>query len=528
MADEVQGPRRGSEGSGADLPPLRLRRSVAAPIAALMLLVMLASGASAWVIIDQLRDLRANFDLLTGVYVPFQERLFRANLQSSRIGMQVAAASDEELGRVSEGELLRFEDALAERTRLVEEIRQPIDQGLAHSERFSGAEHVERLRTLSRMVDALAVSVAEAEADDPADVLVDARRQNEIRRGFKELAEFAAQTVRTQREAVAAAGRRAENLAVIATLLTVSMALVASIAVILTLRPLRKLNEGVRRFGQGDRDRRINLGSGPPHHDDEVSRLAREFNLMADALAERERRLIRQERLAAVGQLAAQITHEIRNPLSSVALNVELLEDEVGDPEAVDDARLLLRRISGEVDRLTAITEDYLSFARRPNPALEPMDLAAELEELLDFLAGEHDMAGIDVRKEGLEVPTWVEGDAGQLRQAFLNLLRNAREAVEAAAADAPGRTRRLEVSLERKDDEVIAVVGDTGAGIDVPEADLDRIFEAFFTRKREGTGLGLPMVQQIVNDHHGTIRVASTSPEGTRFEVRLPACAPS
>ena len=113
-----------------------------------MLLVMLASGASAWVIIDQLRDLRANFDLLTGVYVPFQERLFRANLQSSRIGMQVASAGDEEeLGRFSEGELLRFEDALAERTRLVEEIRQPIDQGLQHAERFSGAEHVERLRT---------------------------------------------------------------------------------------------------------------------------------------------------------------------------------------------------------------------------------------------------------------------------------------------------------------------------------------------------------------------------------------------
>lgn len=529
MADEVQGPRRGSERSGADLPPLRLRRSVAAPIAALMLLVMLASGASAWVIIDQLRDLRANFDLLTGVYVPFQERLFRANLQSSRIGMQVASAGDdEEPGRFSEGELLRFEDALAERTRLVEEIRQPIDQGLEHAERFSGAEHVERLRTLSSMVDALAVSVAEAEADDPGDVLMDARRQNEIRRGFRELAEFAAQTVRAQREAVAEGGRRAESLAVIATLITVLMALVASIAVILTLRPLRKLNQGVRLFGQGDRDQRINLGDGKPHLDDEVSRLAREFNLMADALAERERLLIRQERLAAVGQLAAQITHEIRNPLSSVALNVELLEDEVGDPDGVEDARLLLQRISREVDRLTAITEDYLSFARRPNPALEPIDLAAELVELLDFLAGEHDMAAIDVDMHGLEEPAWVEGDAGQLRQAFLNLLRNAREAVEGAAADAPGRSRRLEVSLERKEGEVIAVVGDTGAGIDVPEADLDRIFEAFFTRKREGTGLGLPMVQQIVHDHHGTIRVASTSSEGTRFELRLPACAPS
>jgi two-component system NtrC family sensor kinase len=98
---------------------------------------------------------------------------------------------------------------------------------------------------------------------------------------------------------------------------------------------------------------------------------------MAAALQERERRLIRGERLAAVGQLAAQVTHEIRNPLSSVALNVELLADEIAATSP--EAHQLLAKITTEIDRLTSITEDYLGFVRRKNPERVPLDLSAEL-----------------------------------------------------------------------------------------------------------------------------------------------------
>src|SRR5262249_46469163 len=126
---------------------------------------------------------------------------------------------------------------------------------------------------------------------------------------------------------------------------------------ILTLRPLRRLHEAVRKVGGGNYRQQVEVSGGT-----EVSDLAREFNVMAAAVSQREQELVRSERLAAVGKMAAVITHEVRNPLSSIGLNAELLEEEVAhvSPEAV----ALCRAIAKEVDRMTAITEEYLRFAR--------------------------------------------------------------------------------------------------------------------------------------------------------------------
>jgi two-component system NtrC family sensor kinase len=319
------------------------------------------------------------------------------------------------------------------------------------------------------------------------------------------------------------------------------------LGVIWTVRPLRRLALGVRQLGRGDWAQRVAVDS--PTRGDEVSQLAREFNQMAAALQERERRLIRGERLAAVGQLAAQVTHEIRNPLSSVALNVELLADEIA--ATAPEAHQLLAKITSEIDRLTSITEDYLGFVRRKNPERVPLDLSAELTSLLDFMAEELAAAGVRVVRD---LPhAWVLGDAGQLRQAFMNLLRNAREAlVEAAGGppnplgdlldadatdadladltgDRPDRAQPaarpqpgsacITVRLERLGDRVRAVVADNGPGLAVAADEAEHIFEAFFTRKPQGTGLGLSIVQQIVQDHEGSVRVAATGP--LRHRVR-------
>jgi two-component system NtrC family sensor kinase len=314
----------------------------------------------------------------------------------------------------------------------------------------------------------------------------------------------------------------------------------------------------VRELGRGDWAQRVAVDSLETRGD-EVSQLAREFNQMAAALQERERRLIRGERLAAVGQLAAQVTHEIRNPLSSVALNVELLADEIAATSP--EAQQLLGKITSEIDRLTSITEDYLGFVRRKNPERVPLDLAAELTSLLDFMASELAVAGVRVARELR--PAWVLGDAGQLRQAFMNLLRNAREALvevsppnpEPRPARRPPRRPRADrpraicppdraqpagpaaaeatagpcitVRVERLGDRVRAVVADNGPGLAVAADEAEHIFEAFFTRKPQGTGLGLSIVQQIVQDHEGSVRVAATGPGGTAFEIVLPACDP-
>ncbi|MCA9705976.1 MAG: HAMP domain-containing histidine kinase [Myxococcales bacterium] len=499
----------------------RLRHSLAARISALMLLVLLAAGASAVVALGQLRALQRGFDRLVEVYVLFNRNLAIANVQAVRVGVQVRTW-DRNQGKLGPTFESNFRAALSTRNANIAEARAPIDEALADPERVEGEESLAHLREIQASLDQLESLAALDEMVDPREVLQDVSLQGRIEQQFKTLADQSRLAIDSLRTEVQAAQSRTERLTLAFTLIVSALGLLASVGVFLTLRPLRRLTEGVRKLGRGDWSQRVSPSG--PEREDEVSQLAREFNHMAAALEERERRLLRGERLAAAGQLAAQITHEIRNPLSSVALNAELLEDELSD--ASPESRELLAKISKEVDRLTAVTEDYLSFARRPKPELRPIDLREELNDLLDFMAQELDMAGIEVEARLPPAPVHVRGDANQLRQVFMNLVRNAQEAVLDEEHD-PERRPRITVDMQCKEDQVIVVVRDNGPGIPVPAHEVDRIFEAFYTSKAQGTGLGLPTVQQIVQDHEGAVRVAQTGPEGTAFEVKLPACAP-
>ncbi len=524
-APELQRPGR----AAPELPALRVRGSLAARIVALVVLVVLGTGVSAVIIVDQVRGLRANFDLLTGVYVPFQTELVQAQMQSHQIATFVAGFGNPEV-QLDRADMLNLEEAIDRRLSELAEARGPLTQALTHPDRIGGDQQLDHVLELAGLLGELEQMVQEGV--DPNEVLANAARQAEIARRFRELQKLADDAVAQQRITVAEAGREAEQRAVIVTIAVAVLALLATLAVILTLRPLRRLTDSVRRIGRGDWSERIEVGERPDR-DDEATRLAREVNLMAGALEERERRLLHGERLAAIGRLAAQITHEIRNPLSSVALNAELLEDELGEfGEASQEARLLLARISNEVDRLTQITEAYLGFARRPAPQLAKVDLVAELGDLLDFLGQEHERDGISVIRELPSEPIWVEADAGQLRQAFINLLRNAQEALlelgdSRMSDDQPATIR---VRVVRRAGEIATSVSDTGTGIPVGEGQgpsFERIFEAFVTSKVHGTGLGLPMVQQVALDHGGSVHLVETGPTGTTFEFRLPACDP-
>lgn len=527
---------------GIDLPPLRLRSSLLVRVVAFVFALMLATLGAAAVMVAQSRTLTASDDLLTGVYVPFQERLTEAHVQAARIRAQV---SRESLAQFRGGDLLNLSEAMRRRSELVVHARQPIERAISGLAELDAA-HRERLSELSNELSELEHLVrADAESDllgeeddeagdedgvdedDPEAVTrasAVVRRQNAIDRKLRSLQDKGRAAVLAQRTDVARARERAEQIVLVVSMAAAAVGLLAVLGAFWTMRPLRRLSERARRLGAGDWDQPIEPG-GSLARDDEVGRLAREFDLMAAALRERERRLIRTERLAAVGQLASQITHEIRNPLSSVALNAELLADEIGD--ATVEARQLLTRIVDEVDRLTTVTEDYLRLARRPKPELAPLDLADELRDLEAFLASEHARAGIEISYVLPPDGAWVAGDADQLRQVFLNLLRNAQEAVVEAASAATSTTRvpRIEVRLARKHAQVHVVVADNGPGISLPAEEWDRVFEAFFTRKPHGTGLGLPMVHEIVQDHGGRVRVLASTADGTQFEVELPAC---
>ncbi|MSP58929.1 MAG: sensor histidine kinase [Myxococcales bacterium] len=305
---------------------------------------------------------------------------------------------------------------------------------------------------------------------------------------------------------------RDERRAVWATvLLALIAALIGLLVIVVTQRalaPLRRLAAGAQQLARGDYQQRVQVHSG-----DEIGTLAREFNAMAAALEEREQRLIRSERLAAVGKIAAQITHEVRNPLSSIGLNAELLEEELAGLDASAEARDLVRAIIQEVDRLGEITEEYLRFARLPRPKLEREDVNAIVSSLLVFMREELATRGITVEAHlGEDLPT-IPADENQLRQALLNLLRNAAEAMRDGG--------RLTVVTSAAGAQVRVAIGDTGEGI-APEH-RGKIFDPFFSTKEGGTGLGLALTQQIVVEHGGVLEVDSEAGRGTTFTVRLP-----
>ena len=282
---------------------------------------------------------------------------------------------------------------------------------------------------------------------------------------------------------------------------------------VLTLRPVKLLRDGARRVAHGEYRERVEVIG-----DTEVAEVAREFNAMAAAIEEREHELVRQARLAAVGRMAAIITHEIRNPLSSIGLNAELLEEELkGGPSPTGDAGALAQKISKEVDRLTAITEEYLRFARLPRPKLERSEVNEIVTDLVQFQKEELGLAGVQVSARLADGLPPVSADEGQLRQALLNLVKNAADAMSVQG----GGT--LEVETRQSSDGAVEVaIADSGPGI--PEDHLPRIFEPFFSTKEQGTGLGLALTQQIVVEHGGRLEVDSRPGRGTTFVVRLPA----
>jgi signal transduction histidine kinase len=310
------------------------------------------------------------------------------------------------------------------------------------------------------------------------------------------------------------AAERAEGrtvaLIVIYSLLALAIGAGAALVAHRLLAPIRTLTEGVKAVAAGDLSREV----AAPGRRDEIGELAREFNAMAASLSRQRDELRRAERLAAVGRISAQITHEIRNPLNAIGLNAELLAEELAQLPNGSEAGPLVAAISREVDRLNGVTEEYLRFARLPRPALSRHDLNELLAGLLDFLSAEHAAARIEVRRELDPTLPPIRADEGQIRAVFLNLLRNSREAMPQGGC--------VTVTTRREDGAAVAQVSDTGGGI--PPGDLTRIFEPFYSTKERGTGLGLAFTRQVVEEHGGLIRCESAVGSGTTFTIRLPA----
>ncbi|MDB4930739.1 MAG: Sensor histidine kinase [Myxococcaceae bacterium] len=319
--------------------------------------------------------------------------------------------------------------------------------------------------------------------------------------------------------------------------LTVTATAVACLlGVLTTLRARRALDPLARLRDRAQAVARGELGTVQvPAAEDEIGELAVEFERMVGAmglrdvaLREANEKRLQAERLAAVGRMAAHVTHEVRNPLSSMALNAEMLGDELdamGEPGS--ESRRLVRSIQREIDRLSRLTEEYLRVARLPTPRLQREDLATLVEETLQFVTQEMSVAGVGLGKVLEEGVPAVRADESQLRQAMLNLLRNAREAMELAGVSAPRVVVRVTARAEAGVPGAAVCVSDSGPGLsDEARAHL---FELFFTTKARGSGLGLSLTREIAIAHGGSLhaeRAAAADGGGARFVLWLPAAA--
>jgi len=223
-------------------------------------------------------------------------------------------------------------------------------------------------------------------------------------------------------------------------------------------------------------------------------------------------RLIQTERLAAIGRMAAHVTHEVRNPLSSIGLNVELLEEEIEDRGA--EPKALLRSIQREIDRLTEVTEEYLRLARLPMPRLEPEPLGELVDEVGRFVSRELEASGVTLSVDVAGDLPLVAADEPQIRQALLNLLRNAKDAMPEGG--------EVKIDARPLDGGLAIRVRDHGEGI--AEEARRHIFDLFYSTKERGTGLGLPLTQQIVAAHGGRIVCEDADGGGTLFTMWFPA----
>ena len=283
------------------------------------------------------------------------------------------------------------------------------------------------------------------------------------------------------------------------------------------LRPIRKLIFASHQWAGGNLDYRVETTQK-----DEIAELTKTFNLMASSLRERDEKLkeytaqqiMKSERLATLGQLAAGVAHEINNPLGAILMYSHLSLEEM---DAEDPWRKNLEKVTAEATRCKNIVRGLLDFARQSEPNVVEADANEILSRTLSLLQNQAQFQNITITTTLCSSLPKAMMDSGQIQQVFTNIILNAAEAID-------GQGEIKIVTRATEDGQYIEIeLADTGCGI--PQENIEKIFDPFFTTKEvgHGTGLGLAVSYGIISRHRGTIEVKSSPGKGTTFVVRLP-----
>jgi signal transduction histidine kinase len=302
------------------------------------------------------------------------------------------------------------------------------------------------------------------------------------------------------------------------TALVPNLVLVALVIRIIS-RPLRRLTEAAVDVAGGAYGTQVELDSN-----DEVGLLSASFNEMSRKMAEdigrlraMSEHLVRTEKLAAAGTLAAGVAHEVNNPLASISSLIQMLQSRPLTADNEAETREMLRLAQTQIARITQVLRDLMNFARQRRPARAPLDVARVVEQSVRLASFDKEFKRLRLSIDFDGRAPHVLADADQLQQVFLNLLLNARDAMP------EGGALRLRSSFDERAGAVTVSIEDTGHGI-APEH-LKHLFDPFFTTKSAGTGtgLGLAVCYGIVTAHGGRIEVEPAEGGGTRVSVTLP-----
>ncbi len=270
--------------------------------------------------------------------------------------------------------------------------------------------------------------------------------------------------------------------------------------------PIKALVQSTTRVATGDLDAQCEIKTN-----DEIADLATAFNQMTRDLKTFRNQVIQAERLATAGKMAASFAHEIRNPLSSMQMLAQML---IQQPDKLEQRhQQSVRYILEEIARIDTIVKGLMDFARPATLDLKRQPVVPVLQAVLDLMAANLAHHKIELVLNVLPETPDIRFDSDKLKQAFMNVVLNALEAMPQGGT--------LEVSTALEADALCVQVRDTGDGI--PEADMAHLFDAFFTRKTRGTGLGLANVKRILEEHNGRVDIQSTQGEGTLVSLYLP-----
>jgi signal transduction histidine kinase len=229
-----------------------------------------------------------------------------------------------------------------------------------------------------------------------------------------------------------------------------------------------------------------------------------------------QRRARQAERLAELGTLTGGLAHEIKNPLSTIQLNLQLLREDLDPDEDPAHGRMArrLETVQKETSRLRDIVDDFLRYAGKVELNKQPVDVNGMLEDLVDFLTPQAQVQRVQLRLKRADGPLVVPLDERHIKQTLLNLMLNAFQAMPESGGD-------LILSARREEGRAVIEVTDTGRGIE-PVA-VPQIFDAYYSKKKGGTGLGLAIAKRVVEEHGGRISVTSEIGKGSVFRVELP-----